>query len=349
MKRLRLASVATITACLSLTGCAGGGSDNAGAATCEGQSVKIASTSPSFNYLPLFVADGAGLFEAKGLDVERVDISTGSSVVSALVGRSVDLTLSTFAEVLIARQHGAPVVALGVIQDRWASNVVLKKDIMAEKGITTDSPPEAKLEALRGLTMGVTGPGSGTDQVLRYLAISGGLDPQTDLDIIASGGASNTIAGFVSDRFDGFALSSPGSDLGVAQGDGEYLFNIARGDYEPLNDLAHITVQGLESSMDERPAVYECFKDALQEGIDMIRTEPERALDAATELREFVNDDEIYRTGFENAQYSYPETIEITVAEAQKSLDILNVLQPDEPVGEQTMQEVLDNGVEQSQ
>ncbi|MEU6646832.1 ABC transporter substrate-binding protein [Saccharomonospora sp. NPDC046836] len=310
------------------TACAGrGGSGGPGADTCKGATVAVTATTPSFNFLPYYVANGAGLFSQRGLNVQMVEVATGASNLAALLGGSADLTFTPMPELLNSRAEGAPVVGIGSLQTEWASNLVMKRSVMEQRGITEASTPEEKVEALRGLRIAITGPGSGSDLVVRYLLQQGGMNPDTDVQLTSAGSGQNAVSGFISDRFDVFALSSPGADIGITRGDGAYLFNLAQGEYPRLAGMQHITLQAAEQRLDEKRAALGCFTDAIQEALDIIHNDPARVPSLAKELQDYVgNDQDLFNQGLQSNLPSYPKRVAIDPHAAELAAEAANVL-----------------------
>ena len=109
---------------------------------------------------------------------------------------------------------GQPVFVFAGFVNKFASNVVIKKEIADRLGIDESSPVMDKARALEGLRMGTTGPGGGPDQLLRYFLGRAGFDPDTDAQLVRVQGGSAMIAAMQQDQIDGFCLSSPTSRSG---------------------------------------------------------------------------------------------------------------------------------------
>lgn len=326
---VRTVAIAGVASMMLLAGCAdrngGGPNADAGAAaagTCKGAPIKIAKASPSFVYLPYYVAEGSGYFEEEGLVPETVEIHTGAGIIAAAVSGSVDVAMVTVGEVFVARSEGAPVTAFAQVEN-LGTNVVIKKSILDKLGITEESSDDERLAALKGLRVGVTGSGSGTDQVIRYLAKAAGLNPDEDMEIIATGGGGNSVAGFSSDRFDAIAISSPQSDIAINQGDGAYLFNLANGDYEPLANNLYITVMSSDRVIEQQAETLQCFAAALGRAQKDIQDSPEAAAKIAQPFMANV-DPSIYDAAFQTNIKSWPAVPVIDMDGAKAALDFQN-------------------------
>ena len=102
--------------------------------------------------------------------------------------------------------------------NKYASHVVIKKDILDKAGVTESSPVEAKAALLKGLTLGTTGPGAAPDNLLRFLISKANLDPEQDTQLVGiQGGGQALLASMERGVIDGFCLSSPTSDIAVSK------------------------------------------------------------------------------------------------------------------------------------
>ncbi|QSE92983.1 ABC transporter substrate-binding protein [Rhodococcus pseudokoreensis] len=331
-----------------LAGCAGGGGNSAdpGAAatgTCQGAPIRIAQTAPSFVYLPFYVAEGAGYFEQEGLVPESVEVHTGSGIVAAAVSGSVEVALVTAGEVYVARHEGAPVRAFAQVEN-LGTNVIIKKSILDDLGITENSSDSERLQALKGRRIGVTGSGSGSDQLIRYLAAAGGMDPDKDMEIIATGSGGSSVSGFTGDRFDAIAISSPQSDIALQQGQGTYLYNIANGDYKPLANNLYITAMASDRTIAQKSDVLECFTAALARAQKVIHEDPETAAKIAQPFLGTI-DPTIYAEAFQSNLHSWPASPVIDDSAAMAALRFQNGVMGGNGLSEDLLSEAVDTDI----
>jgi len=317
-RRATLAAAAVVAATL-VAGCS---SDNETATACEGQTLKIGeSTGLSLIYAPLYVAEQKGYLDEENVKVEHIQLGGGSEAIQALIGGSIDLVATPFASVAGARDEGAPLVAFASFSNRNTADIGIK---------SADAPPadsdlETKIQALEGLKVGVTSPGSGSDQTLRYLAKQAGLDPDEDMTIVATGGSSETIAAFSRGSIDAFLIGAPASDVAAAQGDGTLMIRLAEGTVPELNDILYGVVATSEDTLKDREPLFECYARALSKADAFINDDP----DAAGELlRDDFPDmsDEDFDSTWAATVASTPETAALHPGEADKAAEFLAVV-----------------------
>lgn len=207
------------------------------------QKIVVAQPSSGFNYLPVYVAQGLGLFQKEGLDVELIVFEKGaSSALTAVIGGDATLYVGLPAIPLQARAKGQRTTIFAGLYNQWGSDIVLQPDAAAKAGIHASMTPERKAASLRGLKIAVAGAGSITDLLVRHVARFGGLDTERDLTIIPIGGGSNMLAAFAQKKIDGYCLTSPTSTVGVITMAGVSLFDFAKGEYPPLRDFLYTGV-----------------------------------------------------------------------------------------------------------
>lgn len=310
---------------LVLTACAGGSDDGAAVEAsdegCNGDSLTLTQSTAGFLYLPSYLAERAGYYKEQGLNVEINDLGGGSENVAAVVSGSADVALTAYSSIVTAREEGAPIVAIGQIMDQYASNVVISKEAAEKAGVTADSSPEEKIRALKGLKLGITSPGSGTDQLFHYLFEQVGLDADDDARLLPIGSGAPMIAAFRTGQIDGFSLSSPTSDLAAAQG-GVMLFNLSRGDYEPLNPFLYIVAVANSRTLEEKSRILTCFSKAIGQALTLLEENPDKAREVARPAFADI-DEELYATAFENNIDGYPETPTIAKKDASKVIDFV--------------------------
>lgn len=314
----------------------------AASASCEGEALTLTQSTSGFLYLPSYVAEGAGFYEDNGLDMEIVDLGGGSESIAAIVGGSADIALSAYSSLVNAREEGAPIITVGALMSQYASNLVMSGSAAEAAGITADSSVEEKIAALKGLTIGITSPGSGTDQLIRFMLTSEGLDPDNDATILPIGGGSEMLAAFKQGQIDAFALSSPTSNLAVAEDDGILLFNLSEGEYPPLDGFLYIVSMVNESFATDRPEVITCFETAIQQALDLIQDDPDAAMEAALPVAFEDLDPDIYAEAFEGNRAAYVESVVVDEELAQRAVDFLAEF--DESAADIDIPSTIDNG-----
>jgi len=142
-----------------------------------------------FIYLPLTLADQLGYFKDEGLSIQISDLRGGSEALAALIGGSVDMVTGFYEHTIRARAQGKHLVMVTLF-DRYPGLVLMvgKQHLHEVRSIRD----------LVGKPVGVTAPGSSTDQLVKYILRQNNLNPQSIP--VVTGGISTMLAALEQDR-----------------------------------------------------------------------------------------------------------------------------------------------------
>jgi NitT/TauT family transport system substrate-binding protein len=138
--------------------------------------LRIASAQLSIASIPVVVAIQQKLFQAEGISAEIVDFDGGGPAVQALAGGGVDLCICAGDHALRLASRGLGGTVLVALLDKHPYS------LLAPIG-----SPATDLKSLRGKPVGITSPGSLTDNTLRFMIRKLGFNPDSDYEIIAAG------------------------------------------------------------------------------------------------------------------------------------------------------------------
>lgn len=242
--------------------------------------VKITQAVASFAFLPIDVAERMGFFAAEGLEVEQIATRGGGPDLAALLAGEVDFNAAAGTYQVSAVRQARDLVNVCNFYKRNIIQVTMRKDVAERLGITSTSPLDAKLAALRGLTIGVTRPGALTDLQARYMARQAGLDPDQDVNIVAIGGGSALVAALERGDVDVIVISVPFAELPVARGVGILLINNAAGEDPNLDPFMMENIFTLPGFAEEHPDIVTKFVRAILRALDaMTKLDPEDIAD----------------------------------------------------------------------
>lgn len=210
------------------------------------------STAKSWIWLAEDYANAAGHFARAGVKVTSNASSRGTNAAS-LAGGGVDILLGDPGEAMNALGQGLAIRSIVQTVSRYASHVVVRKEVLDEAKLTEGSPVAAKVAVLKGLRMGTTGPGAAPDNLLRWLSVQGGMDPNRDVRLVPiQGGGPGMVAGLQQKVIDGFCLSSPTADLAVSRAGCAYLFDMAANPPPELAPYCYIIASCAERTLREK-------------------------------------------------------------------------------------------------
>jgi NitT/TauT family transport system substrate-binding protein len=130
-----------------------------------------------FIYLPLTLADRLGYFKDEGLAINIADLRGGSEALAAMMGGSVDMVAGFYEHTIRARAQGKRLVMVALF-DRYPGLVLMVGKQHADK--------VHSIHDLLGKPVGVTAPGSSTDQLVKYILRQNNLDPQA-IPVVTAG------------------------------------------------------------------------------------------------------------------------------------------------------------------
>ncbi|MBI3077315.1 MAG: ABC transporter substrate-binding protein, partial [Deltaproteobacteria bacterium] len=175
----------------------------------ERQRVRMTQPVATLTLLVIYLARGNQYFEGEGLAVDVISTGGGGPDVQALLAGNVDFTATAIPLVINSYLQGKPLLGVVNILNRSNMDVVIRKDLAEARGIRPEMSIEAKIQALKGLTVGVTRMGALTQQVGFYFIRKAGLEPQKDIRIVGMGGDMAVLAGLENRKIDAFVMSPP--------------------------------------------------------------------------------------------------------------------------------------------
>ncbi|MFM1654903.1 ABC transporter substrate-binding protein [Brevibacillus sp. B_LB10_24] len=324
MKKHVLLTTLLVSICLMAAGCGGGGSANptgmqnassnantdSSTASSETktenaseklQKVVIAEGNTGFLITPIYVAKEKGFFKEEGLDVEEVTVSGGAKALAAVIGGGAQIGTVAIVDVKGAVDKGQNIQAFSSLYNQYGTNIVINKEIAAQKGITESSPVSDKIKALKGLKIGISSPGSSTDHLIRNLLQSEDINPDRDVQLIPVGAGDTQIAALKNKQTDAFVNSSPISDMATKEG-GMILINMSKGEYKEYDGFAFMSLVAKADDLQKNKEIYQKVVNAIAKAEKFIETDKEATKEIVKKYFEAI-DTEVFDMAFEN---NYP-------------------------------------------
>lgn len=196
------------------------------------------------NEIPLWVAQEAGIFEQNGLapDLQLIE---GNKGIAALLAGETEFADIGGAQTMSAAANGADLTIVGVI------GPVYPFLFMVPSTVTTAA-------ALRGTSIGVSTLGDSSDIATRKTLRQLGLDPNTDVTIVATGSSANRAAALVNGALQGGLSSVPESLTLESQG------------FHALADLTTLNLPAATQGEVTQRAYVAAHPDVVQKFMDSI-------------------------------------------------------------------------------
>jgi ABC-type nitrate/sulfonate/bicarbonate transport system substrate-binding protein len=264
---------ATLALALPLAACGGDAGGGEG-----GRTAITVSSLPSAFLAPLYIAEKDGIFEREGLDVTIVELQSGADGVPAAISGSsqyADLGFDDLAT-LAAEGEDSLVMVHNLVR-RVTFTLVMNPDVARERGVSRESPIEARYAALKGLRLGVTSPGAASDKYMRYYLREAGLDPERDAEIIAIGDGASLLAALETHQIDAYQLSPPTPYVAQAGGFGTVLIDGPSGDVPRFADFAYTGFAANREWAAANPEAARAFSRALNAAMEQVLADPHAA------------------------------------------------------------------------
>jgi NitT/TauT family transport system substrate-binding protein len=217
--------------------------------------------------LPIYAAEQQGLFKAAGIAVDIQEFRSGGDVVQAFVGGSVDFCICAADHAITLTERGLDVKLLAGLDAHFPNALVSRP-----------GAPPGTLAALRGRKIGITSPGSSTDNLLRWALKKAGLDPDGDVDIVSVGTGPAMRTAILSGAVDAGIIGN--AELIEAARAGRPFTMVA--DWRTVEDAA-LNVIAHQQWVDAHHDVAVAFVKAVVRGAKLIQSDPAVAI-AATHL-----------------------------------------------------------------
>ena len=271
-------------------------------------------------YAPAYIAQDQGYFKDAGLDVDIVLSHGSAQAVAAAVGGSADLTLATAPDVLNAVAHGRQLRMILGITDQPQLLLTVSTKLLEKANVTPASPVADRARALKGARIGISTPGSMTDEVLRTILKIGGLDPDRDVSIIAMGGdGAPMLAALQHGNIDAFVFSPPAGNEAQAKQFGTILVNLMAGDIDKYRGMLFQIGAAAPNILEKRKPALTAFLRGIARAQELIAQHPDQA--EASARKAFPNiDPDVFKAAFAAASPSFLSNPSIPVSGLEKAI-----------------------------
>ena len=276
--------------------------------------VVVAHSTTSFAFLTFFVADAMGYFDEAGVEVEDVRTGSGSKALAAMVNGDANIYIGSTASAFRTREKGVEIQLIAPVVRQLTTSIVVSEEWGKKHNITKASPLDQKLAALRDARIAVSGPGSGGDQTVRYVAEVAGLDPDREMQIVPMGSDSKTyMSAMEAGQIDGFAISPPAIHVAEKDFNSIILINLAAGELPEMDGYFYIGMLAREDwvndNLDAAARVVKGLKMAMDAAHD-----PELNKVAAQKVYEKVYsnmDRDLFQRVWDDQTASIPKSLDM--------------------------------------
>jgi len=288
------------------------------------QKVTIALAGKGMSFILQYVALSAGLYKAEGLEPDTVDVSSGTRQAAAVMGGSADFTQLGMPHTLRAVARGGDLVAIGTGFDMYPIALVISKTAAQKLGITEAMSVDERLRRIHGLKIGITSPGSSTDEFMRTIMMVRGLDPDKDVRLQPIGIGAPMVAAMQQGSTDGFAFMSPFTDIAVSRGIGMVVADPMQKNVPEYDDVPYQVITTSRATVAAKRPILLASMRAMTKAMILCRDHPEDARRIVRPWFEGVSDDD-FNAAFNNYIRAVPKTPVVTPTQVANTVKMLNL------------------------
>jgi len=204
--------------------------------------VRITQPSESLSYMPLYAGRAKGFFKEAGIELELVVTRGDGPDVQALMAKEVEFVATPPHHLYTLYLQNRKLLGIAGLLGRCGINLVVSKEAAAERNVSEDSPFEKKLAAIKGLTIGVSTPGSLTYNMGLYYTLRAGFKPQVETKVVGTGVGTAALAAMSNKIANASMFPSPTADEAVSRGFAVWLINNTRGQDPDLKEFLHAVI-----------------------------------------------------------------------------------------------------------
>ena len=293
-------------------------------AAAQPQKLTIAIAGKGLSFIIQYVAIGAGYYKDEGIDPEIVNVASGTRQAAAVMGGSADITQLGLPHTLEAVARGGTLVAIGTGFDKYPIALVLANDAIKRIGITPTMSLDEKIRRLHGLRIGITSPGSSTDEFMRTILAVRGMDPATAVQLQPIGSGAPMGAATEGGSIDGFAFMSPFTDMIVSRNEGQIIADPMQDNVPEYQDVPYQVITTSRGTLDSKRPLLLATERALTKAIKLCHDQPEAARRI---VRGFFTDvpEAEYNAAFDSYMKGVPTTPVVTPAQVANTLRMVNL------------------------
>jgi NitT/TauT family transport system substrate-binding protein len=241
------------------------------------QKVSLAVAADSLQYSLMYFAIDGGGFAREGLEPEATIFDSGTRQSAAIISGGADFGPIGLIHAMKASAAGGSLVAVSRLFDVLDLYLVLSNDAVKKTGIAANMPIDEKIRRLKGLRLGITGPGSTVDTGVRSLFMARGMDPDQDVQLQPLGAPSTMIAALEKGLTDGFAYPAPYPSIAAERGLGQVVVDPFVDQIPEVNNVPYLVLVTGGDTLAKKPELVAKVTRAFAWGIKLAHDDPDAA------------------------------------------------------------------------
>jgi NitT/TauT family transport system substrate-binding protein len=223
-----------------------------------------------------------------------------------------------------ADARGGNFVAICANFNAFPMTLTITRKAIAQNKIDLRAPLAETVQHLKGLRIGISGPGASTDQFIRTLLIQQKLNPDTEVHLLPVGPGANMLAAMEAGSVDGFVWSAPFNMEAVSKGLADIVVDPMKGTVPEFNDYGYLAVSTSRQTLtSQRPLLISIVK-AYAAAMAFANAQPDKARELVRHRFPNMNDAD-YATAFAEYIVGVPKSPLIPKALFDRTLTTLNL------------------------
>lgn len=296
--------------------------------------VRIGLSSNGLLFMPTLVADAMGYFKEQDIDGEIVLLGGANKVYSAMLGGELEISVSSSVSILKGRSSGTDLLMIGSAMNQHGSNIVVSKEWAAKHKLTNASSYQDRLKALKGITIGTSSVGGGSDQLVRLLAEDAGINADRDMTLTVLAVGDTTLAAFARRRVDAITHSSPIAVKAIRDHDGMMMFHLTAGGVPAYNGFLYLAYSARQAWVDKNPDVARRAIRAFQKAHAALRDPVLRdTVKNAVHAKYHANIEAgLYNDAWQDYVTAFPEKLDLDQAMIDRVVKLSDKLEMGDPI-----------------
>ncbi len=230
----------------------------------------------NIQFLTLWVALGAGYLQAEGLDVELVVAAAGNQSGQLLLQNQADVALLQPPVYLGLISQQRPIVLFANLLANDPINLIVRSDVAARLKLDPKAPLLDRLQALKGLRIGVA---NEPPRRLRVLFALAGMDVDRDIQMTIVPGEEQNAA-FAAGTVDALYTHTPFLEEALVKDGAVLMVNQSAGEVSPLSNGEIHSMAAMRVYADAHPDVLLAVTRAIARAESLLHTDADAAAKA---------------------------------------------------------------------
>lgn len=230
----------------------------------------------NLQYMAFWIAQGAGLFKAEGLDIEIVVADAPNMSGMTLMQRRVDVALLQPPVYLGLIAEQQPFVLFASLLANDPINLILRSDVAAKLKLDPHAPLADRLKALKGLRIGVA---PEPPRRLRLLFAETGMNADQDVQIVIRRGE-DQIEALTTNAVDALYAHSPYLEDALVRLGAVLIVNQSGGEVAALRNGQIHSLGATRDYVAAHPDVIEKVTRAIARAQELLHADPKAAVKA---------------------------------------------------------------------